>query len=275
MIRLSLITIFAFSLTFSACSDANHPPTTDRPTNGGQLPPQPIDSTCLYTVDSIDGNIMVKEFSDSFHDQRLTKSFWAPACFVIYLADSVFKKNGDDFDGARFLSGYNNKKSTLIMVPTSKVLNPTFEYQHTDRWDKKIEACATSEFLINKTEADANRQTRPFGILLRGEDDPYDRNSATNKLLTAGIWVDKCVFENLARELKNAPAKLDGIVFLAAAYTPRVRAWEYSGAIDRDHQSTFVIIPTDAPNHTPNWSVINKKPIGGYNHSQLCPQICN
>lgn len=229
---------------------------------------------CNYEVNSVDAKKMIDAFAVKFKDSRLKKDFWLEKCAVLSL--NTFLQSSSDFDGVRFFSGFNNTTTTLYLVVTNPVSSPSSEYKHTNRWDLDIpNICATSQVFVNKREVEAQKQMKPFGKTLREQSDEDDRNTARKDSLTSGIWVDKCVIKKLATVLEGN-SNLDGIKIVAAAYNKDVQARTGLGTVNLDKQSTFILLPTDKPNHEINWKIINttKRPVDGYNHSQLCPQIC-
>lgn len=265
--------LLAVCLTVHGC---NNNPGNDTPSQTGQPTGRQgqQNQSCNYEVNSVDAKKMIDAFAIKFKDTRLKKDFWLEGCAVQSL--NTFLQASTDFDGVRFFSGFNNTTSTLYLVVTNPVSPSSNEYKHTNRWDLDIPGiCTTSQVFVNKREAEAQKQMKPFGKILREQSDEDDRSTARKDSLTSGIWVDKCVIKKLAAVLAGN-SNLDGIKIVAAAYNKDVQARAGLGTVNLDKQSTFILLPTDKPNHEINWKIINttKRPVDGFNHSQLCPQIC-
>ena len=271
--------LLALCLTVYSCNNNpgdEKPPQTGQPTGRQAQQDQP----CNYEVNSVDAQKMINAFAVKFKDARLKKDFWLEACAVKSL-NTFLQAPGNNFDGVRFFSGFDNSDnkniSTLFMVVTSPVQSPSNEYKHTNRWEIEIpDMCPTTEVFVNKKEAVAKKQLKPFGKILREQMDEDDRASAVKDSLSSGVWVDKCVIKKLAA-LIDSNGNLDGIKIIAAAYCKEVQARTGLGTVNLDKQSTFILLPTDKPSHEINWKLIDtrKRPVDGYNHSQLCPQICD
>jgi hypothetical protein len=280
-LKLSTITLIAI-MVFSACTDVN------KPAPIGKTPNDSPSAKCMYYIPDVLGKEMIKRY-DTFYakDSNLLKEVWIDSCFF-YALDSFFLDKGKDFDGVRFYMGVDKD---LIIVPTSAVNSPSDTYKHTDRYDVKINIdskyCFTNSIKINIAKKNAEKLINDFGEKFRGEMTRGDRSSANSikRALSSSIWMDKCVINLLRSYLKEPKNKLDGIMAFSAAYS---RAIDSNVGQLYPLQTTLIFVPTSLDrrtgNHIPQWDLITPPSnlpkekyiiLGGVNHSQLCPQICN
>jgi hypothetical protein len=277
---------FIIAIVFvSACTGGNK--------SGNEADKQTIPNTALVAQDTIPcdyfieeehGQRMIDEYIKDFRregqagaEPGLTKEFWVEPCVFIALDD--FFNQHDTFDGVR-LYWVDNQRSTIIMVPTTPVTQPSAS-KHTDRWNMQVtSSCDLPSPYLNIGENAARTRIDAFGKRFRKEVNQGQREPADRDSLSAAVWYSKCVIEKFADLLKTPSAKIDGVMIYSAAHldTDPVRSdlgQHYT------HQSTLILVPTKmGTGHEPNWDVLlapsEKYPLfGAANHGQLCPQICD
>lgn len=232
---------------------------------------------CDYYVDSTSADKMIKKFDSDFYKAGLTKQFWIEKCVLVSI--KTFLDNNQDYDGIRFFLGQRTilpAKSSLLAVPTMPSPSPTASEKHSNQWGVPVPlSCAPSQLILNIPVRDAINFTNLFGKTFRYESTEGQRSSAAIDQLSIGVWISRCKI-NALYEVFKQPSTLDGLMAISAAYftdDQRRAQGERKYVI----QSTLIFVPTER--NVLKWNTV-KPPkewadSGGYNHGELCPQICN
>lgn len=232
-----------------------------------------------YLVSKSDGEAMIKKFEDVFtkdvKGQVLTgmnKSFWIDACAINKL-NSYLELNKKD--GVRFIFSSKNNADTsthFYIVPTSKTTDPQV---HSEAWHYKIsfqECNAASYFDLKNASEGVERFEYMYAQRSSLEADVYGRDSLSLK-----CWIDRCVIASLSEIVTNHPEIVDGVNVMLAAYDKL----ESGTGQKKPVQSTVILVPSENDSHRNVWEIpeffikINAKGVKAYNHSQLCPNLCN
>ncbi len=246
-----------------------------------------IVDNCDYYITETDGRNMIDKFINTYPTlsnsagNKLTHEFWIDSCELSSLIN-FFNTNGANCDGVRFCF-INNKNSGLAIIPTVPSLTPSATSQHTDRPDLKIkDLCSAITKYLNI--ADHQNKMNVFGSKFRKEATIGDRKSAKIDSLSASVWYSKCVMLKLAKLVTDKANNLNGITAFCAAHL-KIEANAIKLGQVYPYQSSLIFVPTYGVSHLPNWDIVMPPPSidksvyktlsGGFNHGQLCPQICD
>lgn len=236
---------------------------------------------CDYYVPKGSADSMIDKYKTDFSQPGIKDHYWIEECALMSIKKFLDDKK-DEYDGVRFFLGKSKKlfnpKSLLLVVPTKKQLAPTATEKHLNCFGINIPAqgCTPSELQMNLSLTDQRNAINLFGKDYRKEALEGQRKPAGIEELSIGIWVSKCKIDKIV-SLFTPANKLDGLMAVCAAYyedDERRRAGEREFVV----QSTFIFVPTR--NKDTVWSVVPKPPQkwtkdAGFNHGELCPQICN
>jgi len=248
-----------------------------------------IQEECDYYVDFQNADDMIKKFKADFRKEgtanpilNLTDKFWIDAC-VFRSLDAYFTANGKGFDGVRFYN-IGKLKSQIMIVLTSEVQSPSSTDQHTDRYNDIIplEAGCVSFRNINLGSFISKNNYNDFGEKYRKEVRTGDRSSApiSHDALSLGVWMAKCKINAIAKILVDNSDNVNGMIIYPAAYKNLI---DNPNRIGQKYpvQSTLIFVPGKNIN-SPAWELVTPPPnlikevkSGGFNHGQLCPQICD
>jgi hypothetical protein len=178
----------------------------------------------------------------------------------------------------------NSINSEIFITVTERI----DDKHHKDKWEKSVplpNTCVPD--YINVPSKDRVRRIERFRKNYRGETPGGGDPTAKIKHLSRAVWISKCVIDALCYFLQDPSNGLDGIHIYNAAYSRlmNVEGQEYP------NQSTYIIVvtkPDNAGYHRDDWSVLKDNKYealyseinayegdgGGYNHGQLCPNIC-
>lgn len=192
-------------------------------------------------------------------------------------------------DNASYGSDPYKRRTSVFIFPT--IYSPAAGKSDNKTVKEKIPLSGTcfSPFLQDWTTI-AEPQIKEFDIIYRKKGKPEFIDS-----LTQSIWVDSCVVFTMAKLIGLPNAKIDGININMAAYdktiitTTPVRG----RSVSKDLQSTVILVPTHLVggkqenywditdclfnNYKANYLKLYgiAPPPGGFNHGELCPQVCD
>lgn len=244
----------------------------------------------IYFVKKQDALDMITHFKKEFHGKaglpvemkKFKDSIWIDSSVIKGFSDFL-DINIRDYDGVRIVNvAYANDSSGIFLVPTTAA-----GAGHEEKWNAYVPIPGAPTFRNYNTDTGiVNPMSRKFKTLFRRQTDPEIIGSTAFDSLSAKIWLSSCVFHLLADTIQASKGKLDGVKIYFAAYKQvapnRVLFQKYA------NQSTIILVPT-TPNaawgrHKPDWDAVKTKfktlnwaapDPGGYNHGELCPQICN
>ncbi len=244
----------------------------------------------IFFLNQQDALNMITHFKDEFHNKpglpatmrKLKDSIWIDASVIKGFSDFL-SANSKDYDGLRIVMGaYSNDSSCIFLVTTTA--NGT---GHRERWDAYVPVTSASKIEFrnfNIDEAIARPLVDSFTTRVRKQTNPHDINSTSFDSLSTKIWLNSCVFSLLSDTIETSGNKLDGVMVYFAAYNKIVP--NRASFQKKPNQSTMILVPT-IPNgpgkHKADWDAVRVKFVnlkftldpGGYNHGELCPQICN
>jgi hypothetical protein len=243
---------------------------------------QSIDSSdddCDYYVDETEAGKMRDKYNRNFNKPGLIPQFWIEKC-VLTAVHAYLTSGAEDYDGIRFFLGAKKDgtkwQSTLQVIPTLRVPNPTPSERHTNQIGTEIPlpSCNPSEIKMNLPFGEAQDMIDDFGEQFRKERSRGQRNPAGVDPLSIGIWLSKCKIEKL-NKLFTEHGELTGLMAIAAAY---YKDDERRQRRERKYivQTTMLLVPTTA-NKALNWKIVApvRKTDETFNHGELCPDVCN
>jgi hypothetical protein len=288
--------IILLTISFLCCTTScnNTEQNKTNPKNPGGIdtsktPHMVNESDCNYYIDQKEADDMIKDFLKRYKKKGtaqevrgLNTEFWIDSCTITTLRN-FFDTANDNYDGIRiFQTG--KLSSEILLVPTSEITPPSTNYQHFNRFEPEVifrADCNSSN--INLGDSKANELIDDFGEKFRKESQRGDRRSSTHDSLSIGFWFAKCKIKLMANLLEDHKYDVNGMIAYSGSYLKK-----QSNAADirqkYDRQSTLILVPGKKSGsvYTPNWHaveppapIIERVRNGGYNHSQLCPQICN
>jgi len=269
-------------------SNVNSAKSVDPSIKKTSIPDSTIDCSGVgnLVVDSAVADAMIKLFSKHYIKEGsatpildLEKSVWIDSCVIAGF--TKYFKDHNDFDGARFYSGAksSNNKSTIILTPTTKNTG-SGSNKHLDALSANI---TVEPINCNKEFKNFNLSENEFHRLKDKFNHDFRKNNLVDSL-SISVWISSCVFTGLTELIRANNTLLDGVNVYFAAYDELKpsgrRGQKYK------HQSTIIIVPT-MPNrrggHRDNWEILKVSPLyqkyinfdGGFNHGELCPDVCN
>jgi hypothetical protein len=188
-------------------------------------------------------------------------------------------------------------KKILVIVATLFILLSCTEEKHTELGKLTITEQDTLVGFANYTipEAEARKMFKNFRSKFRECDDENmghtcDPKANMNDSLTKSVWMSRKAMLNLFAQFLG-DSKLDGLRFYIGAYDKKHP--EIPGNCHND-QVSIVIVPTRyvipinprKSYHVDDWDYFQKYLnsltakqkqhfSGGFNHGELCPDVCN
>jgi hypothetical protein len=292
----SLFATFIISCIFIKCNDAEPKKEVDivTPASGSsknetavQNPNNNDDCTGIsnFLVTEEDAKEMIKNFRKTFNINRMELPYWIDSCTIFSLKRFFdVPANKDIYDGVRIHLGANAFDSEIFLTVTKKIDT----VHHQDDFEKFVPLPSTCvPNYINVKRETRERKIKRYRENYRGETPGGGDPTAKIKHLSRAVWISKCVIDALCYFLQDPSNGLDGIHIYNAAYSRlmNVEGQEYP------NQSTYIIVvtkPDNAGYHRDDWSVLKDNKYealyseinayegdgGGYNHGQLCPNIC-
>jgi hypothetical protein len=174
-----------------------------------------------------------------------------------------------------------------MLVPTTEN-SSSADNKHKDTLTARISVSPRNcnrefkNFNLSQGQFDALKQK--FGRDFRRERPTGTPNPDLVDSLSISVWISKCVFKELSNLIRANSTSLDGIRVHLAAYDKLDR--RSRGGQIYANQSTIIIVPTmrDARGgHRDNWEILKTTAFyqkyigfdGGFNHGELCPDVCN
>jgi hypothetical protein len=295
--KLNNVCLSFFIILLTACNSNSGK--KDQPTDTTKTANATADSVALDDVDcSTIGNFlvssqeadkMIKKFRSVFKKtntageiKNMVDSFWIDAS-IILAYQNLFATEPSNYDGIRlhFLGRANSGDSTdIALVPCKANSNGTGF--HDEVYGNKITVPGNTEFKnYNVTNQQIIEPRKHYGRIYRNEKVPGQVSTATIDSVSKSIWFSKCVLDALKRYLASSELGLDGVRVYCAAYDTK----RQGSSQLKDIQSTVVLVvtrPDGVGRHKSDWSILERKfrndpkfNIGGYNHGELCPRICD
>lgn len=243
----------------------------------------------IYFVNKQDALDMITHFKTEFHGKaglpvemkKFKDSVWIDSSVIKAFSDFL-DLNIRDYDGVRIVNvAYANDSSGIFLVPTTAAGSG-----HEEKWNAYVPVSSSPVFRnFNSDTGIVNPMARKFKTLFRKQTNPEIIGSTTFDSLSAKIWLSSCVFHLLSDTIQASKGKLDGVKIYFGAYkeiTLRRQLFQKYA-----NQSTVILVPTNPDaawgRHKPDWDAVKTKfkalnwapDPGGYNHGELCPQICN
>ena len=283
------VLLIKFCLAFTACESKVKQPLPAATASIDSNKVAIKSSGCSYYISQTEGEDMIDQFKKIYRGsgagsqmRDLRDSFWMDSCVFMSLHRFLSSSNG--YDGVRFFMA-GKGKSELLIVPTKKQANQTANSKHSNEWGSRVSLtskCAGLFKNINLGKNLSEAAINNFGERFREEGIRGNRGSAKVDSLSAGVWMDTCVIATIANILRNPAHHTDGIMVLAAAYQALQGNASDLGQF-KQNQSTLIFVPTSKVGgaDVPQWDILKnpnattKAILGGFNHSQLCPQICD
>jgi hypothetical protein len=210
--------------------------------------------------------------------KEFVSNVWVDACVINSLV--TFFRDHSGYDGVRIYWGaYQGidqsqhpeqefeHQATIVIVPTK-----SGTANHAEDPDVNISIpCAHNFRNINLRSNDLAKHFEDYYRMTH-------RRETDNSILSKGVWFDKCVFEKIAMLFTLYSAEhLDGVRIYSVAYDKKPMVPSQV----KDHQSTFVIVPTSicGSKHEDRFDVVKEAKQkftdgGAYNHGELCPSVC-
>ena len=227
-----------------------------------------------FLISPDEADMMIKHFRKTFKKGGLTKSFWIDSCTILSL--KRFFDNNEGFDGVRIHLGANAINTEILITVTRKIDLTN----HEDRWNNPVQlpSICVPDYINVRAERRI-RQLARFREKYREESGGIAKNDS----LSRAVWFSSCVIDSLSKYLQNPSYGLDGVNIYSAAYH---RDLNDPIQPKKANRSSFVIVvtkPDDLGRHKDDWKILgeifakyNKNAFnGGYNHGQLCPDICD
>jgi len=241
-----------------------------------------------FIIDPKKAQDMIYSFKATYRDvsggSDLDTSFYLSK-EDIFTLDSFLYRPKSLHDGVRIIFGADSSvkdKTTMFVVPTIRVFKPggtaIDPYSHLRDWGVlKLPTSKYTPALI-----DAIQLTEHY------RDSHIERHGSghlNQDALSSEAWIDKCVIHFIVGLLKS-DSLANGVNVNMAAYSklpidPTIGQFKL-------HQSTIILVITTSDSHENNWEITSQlyqkyylsgktavKPPSAFNHSQLCPQICN
>lgn len=223
-------------------------------------------------MDSVEGKKMIAKFYELYGMAGLQKNMLIENCFIKTLADFL---DSTSYDGIRIFSATKDK---ILIVVTSAQKKPTPTKQHQNEWGVKLPKTCTSSVIIHGlSQYDSEKFTTQFAKDFQTE---MENVPSKNDLLSTAVWIDKSVIIALSKYQSVS----DGIMVHYAVYRDFSPRKDEIGQ-QKPNQSTFILVPHKkfAGTSRDVWeqvqassdSLSSKSFNVAFNHSQLCPQICN
>ena len=296
IISLSLIGIVSFFIiSCNSNSTGNNGNSADSSQNktGVATGDRKCPGSANYRVIESEGRQMMERFDKIFKHVGmanpllpLSDSVWIDASVIDSL--SKYLEAHHEYDGIRIFNcaydkldqtthhgqKYDYETSVLFQL-TSPSVNTEGKPGH------RNEESARFDFSLNNTEfKNFNLDSAEAAILKRRFDSIYRKtispSSSSDRIdsLSIGVWFATCVISEISEYLKNQ-AGYDGVWVYSAAYDKKIARGQI-----KDIQSTFVIALTQSDGksgHKPDWKADknNETFADGFNHGDLCPDICN
>lgn len=296
----SLIAVFLVLISCNDTSTTDTDPGSSKPGETGsvmQACPGDVNASVTESV----GTQMINHFNDIYRrhgkpdfKDSLTASVWIDSCVIIALGEFLLKHE-KEYDGVRIYNcaykgkspsrprqKYQNESSILIQltVPSTNADGSLGHRSVDTNFD--FPTCKPEFQNFNLKPGQADKMIGHFNKLYRKSRAEDQSRDAAIDSLSLGVWFKSCVIEALANDLKNTSNNLDGILVFGAAYDQMI---PNLGGQFKANQSTFVVVvssPDGKGGHTPNWNVnkiaekdFRPKFLNGYNHGELCPDLCN
>lgn len=275
---LSLISLISI-ICASACNDGADKKAEDVKTDSSNA--QANTTKCPgnwnITLSKEEAEEMILRYRSIYNKQNLADSIWIDALVIRSLGAFLESTKGQLFDGVRFFNGApaDNNETILMMVPTKPKADPIL---HENIWGTVFTLIAPDAV----SYPHYNNNYAGFGEERINRFETEYRENGTVAGLTKNIWMNRCVFIELARlmnESRQTTDEITGISVLFGAYNKIIP--EVRGLANKD-QSTIIIVPTSSDGvggHSNRWDIIKTKIIkmtdAGYNHGELCPQKCD
>lgn len=229
---------------------------------------------------------MIKLFRKHYKEtlKYLSDSVWIDSCVISGFA-KYFETNSN-FDGTRVYSGVSGGSSTntIMLVATIPGDGSTPKKRHIDDLSANI---LLSSRDCNKEFKNFNLDSHTFDAMKKKFGKDFRKEDSGNKIdsLSISVWVNNCVFKILSELFRTHPDVYDGATVYFAAYDKRDTSTRRGQLYQ--YQSTIIIVPTkpDGRRHTPDWEILTSgsfyqkyfkgEPFDGFNHGELCPDVCN
>lgn len=258
-----------------------------------------------FFVPRQEGSDMMTDFNSIYRVlngktiEALENSYWLSACQIAEMITYLDKEKNDGIriymacslnaDPVRYKDQEYQNKTNIFIFPTKfdNTIPPAgSKSQHVTYEASKLhlETCAaTSDYFKDYTSV-AKPMIQKFESLYRLNPKPGEDPNKKDAL-SLSVWIDKCVIRGLHELLKANPLTNDGAFINLGAYKTKIPT--RTRFQKHDKQSTMLIIPTkpNGAGHLPDWSLLEQAekafkqfappPPGGFNHGELCPQVCN
>jgi hypothetical protein len=219
---------------------------------------------------------MAKNFDELYAKRITTRNFQLQEMVERNVIEGFHSTiSGAGYDGVRIYYGTkrgNDNTSCFLLVPTRQGT------KHPNAWGNLVTVAGSAVFQnFNLEEGEGRRRVEKYVKDFRGQSN-NDHNSAANKGLSSGVWVNKCVF-SIMNSFLSSHQDYRGFKIYAAAY-PTGYPYPPNGH-HTDQESTIFFVPIK-PDGQEDWvSLTAEKSIDkdkvwadALNHGQLCPTIC-
>ena len=237
-----------------------------------------------FAIVEAEARPMIDSFEKIFRmsNAKITPNVWVDACIIISLADFI-KAHASDYDGVRIYNCADESQgdqTSVLLIPTYKSGNhrPNFSAEYGSD-------CMNTEYKNHRlTRNERRKQERRFNKIYRKAAREERYRPAENDSFSMGMWVHECVIQSLAQFLKTNSLGLDGVrIHSTYHFEPSTSQEMKPRGRFTAKQASFVLVTTRSngtSGHEDYWELMNnlfkKKPhfFDGYNHGELCPQVC-
>jgi len=225
--------------------------------------------------------------------------YWLDKCTIESIAeylrtqtDPVTKKRFDGIrifiaceikDNAYYGTDPYKRRTSINIFPTyyEKAASSNKSDHKTSKQKISLVGICSSAYLQDFSVADP--QNKAFKKIYRKEATPQLKNN-----LSESIWIDACIIYTLEKLIKLPNANIDGANVNMAAYDNAIQPTNPVRGRYTDIQSTVLVVPTHlvGGKHEDYWYIVDclfkhakangwaPAPPGGFNHGELCPQVC-
>ena len=304
-----------FLIACNGGSDTKPPPTDSSQRTTATAPPDPcegIDKVDLckdaggvanIVIEATQAQKMMTTFVNIFGKEggATIRSFepvyWLDKCVVKGIANYLRTQTGPGgkkLDGVRIYMAceltdnpsygtdpYRRRTSVYIFPTITQIAVPPATSDH-QTVQQKIPLTGTCSSVYLQDYAIADAQHRAFNSVYRKEGTAKLKDS-----LSKAVWLDSCIIFTLEKLIQLPNANIDGANVNMVAYDATITPTMPVRGRFKDIQTSIILVPTHMVGGVRKdyWEItdclfdhakaMGWAPPGGFNHGELCPQVCN